>query len=379
MKQLSAGSFCFLLSFLAKETAITFLAIIPLIFFLYMNENKKRAVYITIATTLTAFICLMARFMVLSHYQANNISEIEFMDNALAKPGLPYGTRIATAILISGDYAKLLFIPYPLICDYSYNSIPFANFNDSGVIMSITFYFSLVFFCVIRLLNGRKDYYAFSILFFLITLSLVSNILFLIGTTMGERLLFFPSAGFCLLMALLLEKLVGEKEKTAWQIIKHPGVLWTLIPASVIYVFITINRNNNWSNNYTLYSTDIKKSPGNSRLNYFMAIELNDYSANEEKDPVKQTAIREEAKDYAKKALAIYPGYANANIIAGIVFFNLGQYDSSLLYLHKALAINPGNAVANNDIGNVFYELGKMDSAKKYQEIVQKNNQALVR
>ncbi|MCW3123978.1 MAG: tetratricopeptide repeat protein, partial [Flavipsychrobacter sp.] len=44
--QLITGIFLLLLSVLSKETVVTFLAILPLIFFFYKNENKQRSILI---------------------------------------------------------------------------------------------------------------------------------------------------------------------------------------------------------------------------------------------------------------------------------------------------------------------------------------------
>ncbi len=54
--QLIAGAFCFFLSYLSKETVVTFLAIIPLVFFFYSNENRKRAIMITISAVIVTGI-----------------------------------------------------------------------------------------------------------------------------------------------------------------------------------------------------------------------------------------------------------------------------------------------------------------------------------
>ena len=40
--QLLVGGLCIFLAYLSKETVITFLVIIPLVFFFYRSENKKQ-------------------------------------------------------------------------------------------------------------------------------------------------------------------------------------------------------------------------------------------------------------------------------------------------------------------------------------------------
>ncbi len=136
MKHLVFGCLCFLLSLLSKETVITFLAVIPLIFFFYRNENKKYALNITIGAVVMAAVFLTIRYSVLSAYNANTTSDVSFIDNMLSAPPSA-AAGFATKVLILGHYLKLLLIPYPLICDYSYNSIPFVTFSDVWALLSL--------------------------------------------------------------------------------------------------------------------------------------------------------------------------------------------------------------------------------------------------
>ncbi len=112
---LAAGLFCYFLSLLSKETSITFLGVIPLIFYYYRNENKKRSGLITIGIVVSAIAFISIRFTVLNRYGAGHMSDVKFIENALAKPGLPPESRIATAVLILGDYIKLLLAALPVV------------------------------------------------------------------------------------------------------------------------------------------------------------------------------------------------------------------------------------------------------------------------
>ncbi len=72
------------LSLMSKETVITFLAVIPIVFFFYRNENKTRSVYITGGAVAATVVFLIIRFSVLSAYNANNTSDVSFIDNMLS-------------------------------------------------------------------------------------------------------------------------------------------------------------------------------------------------------------------------------------------------------------------------------------------------------
>ncbi len=348
------GSFCFLLSMLSKETVVTFLAIIPLIFFFYHDENKKRSIHITLGVIAMIAIALFARFSVLAEYNANGMSDIDFADNALALKTLSASSRIATAVMILGYYIKLLFIPYPLTCDYGFNTIPFTTFGDWRVLLSLAVYGFLGIYGIMRFIKNKKDPYAFAILFYLITMSLFSNVPFLIGSTMGERFLFFGSLGYCLAIALILEKWAGNLPHVITYL-KNPKVLVVLAPVCIAYSALAINRNADWYSNFTLYGADVVKSSNSTKLNYFYGLELEKVIAYQEKDPEKQKNIRLEGIKYLRKSVAIDPEFGNAQSDLGNSFFCIQEYDSAIAHEEIALQLNPINNMAANNLASVYY------------------------
>ena len=152
-----------------------------------------------------AALFLIIRFSVLAAYDANHAADVSFIDNMLS--GAPSAaSRLATEIGILGRYVKLLLLPYPLICDYSYNSIPFVGFGNLWVLISLAVYLFLAVYGTRGIIKNPGNPFVFVTLFFLASISLFSNILFLIGTPMAERFLFFASVSFCLALALAIEK-----------------------------------------------------------------------------------------------------------------------------------------------------------------------------
>ena len=359
MINLLLGFFCFFLSLLSKETVITFLAVIPLVFLFYRNENKTRSIQICLGAGLIAVVFLTIRFSVLNYYHANNTNEIDFIDNALAKQGLSFQSRIATAVLIMGYYIKLLISPYPLICDYSYNSIPYVTFSDPKVLISVAIYLFLIVFSVRLFLKNHKDPYAFGIFFFLIAISLFTNILMLIGATMGERFIFFASAGFCLVPALLIVKWASGKEESVKGILLSPKVIGIVIPVSVVFAIITIGRNSEWLSDKTLYTADIKKAPNNSRLNYNMGGEIDNTVDKEEPDPEKRKNKRMEAIAYLNKSIAINNEFSEAHATLGNVLFHNSLYDSAEVQEKRAIELKPKNTMAIQILADLYLTTNK--------------------
>ena len=365
MSHLVGGALCLFLSFLSKETVITFLAVIPFIFFFYKNEDRKKSLYITVGSILVAGIFLAIRYSVLSAYGANTTSHVSFMDNMLVKAPSAV-SRFATEVLILGQYVKMLFVPYPLICDYSFNSIPFATFGNIWVLASFATYLFFGVFGVYRLFKNQRDPYAFGILFFLMTIVLFSNIPFLIGAAMAERFLFFASAGFCLLIALLIEKfLVGEGSDvmTALTNVKVMGVV---VPVCIVFAGIAINRNADWMDNITLFRADVKNAPNDARVNYYLGTEMVVEIAKAEQNPSVKKLITDSGIVYLKRALSIYRDYDDANAAVGDAYFRSGVYDSAEYYDKRALEITPTFATAINNLAGVYFVNGNYSLAIDY-------------
>ncbi len=353
MKHLLLGCLCFFLSLLSKETVITFLGIVPLIFFFYRKEDKKRSAFITGGVFAMAALFLIIRFSILAAYGANHAADVSFIDNMLG--GAPSAaSRLATEVGILGRYIKLLIIPYPLICDYSYNAIPFTGFGDPWVLVSLVVYAALAFFGIRGLIKNPGSPFVFVVLFFLASISLFSNIPFLIGTPMAERFLFFASVSFCLAVALAIEKWILKTYNADAPALTSSKVLAIVVPIALIYCGLTVARNNDWLDNLSLFKADINKSPNDSRLAYYYGTELVTVASREGNPAVSKPMI-EEGITNLRRSLAIYPEYEGSMSELGNAFFHVNQNDSAEIYDKKALERNPKSPLTLNNLAGVYF------------------------
>ena len=366
LTRMALGAFSFFLSLLSKETSITFIFIMPFIFFFYRNENKTRSAYITLSTAAIAIVFLSIRFSVLSAFHANNTFQFSIQDNYLiCAPSLL--VRLATSILILGKYLRLLFVPYPLICDYGYNTLPFVSFSNFWVLISLIAYLIILSVGIYRLVRFRKDPIAFAIIFFLITVSLFSNIFFLIGAAMAERFLFFPSVGWCMICALVIEKLALRSARGIYGLVSRKAFA-IIISLFLIFGLLTINRNSLWKNAYMLYKNDSRYAPHDYRIFFYLGSTLIASSV-EETDTTKRNKLLEEGIGNLKKSLSIYPGFNIPNSEIGLSYTNLFQFDSAERYDLRALDLNPQDTFTRNNLAAVYFKQGKYRrSIEMYQE-----------
>lgn len=357
---LAAGAILYFLSLLSKETSVSFVAIVPLVFFLYLNEDRKRSISITVSTVVACIVFLLLRHTVLSAYNADH-NHIDFIDNPLV--GAPGASQFATAVLVMGKYLKLLVVPYPLISDYTFNTIPLAGFGNVWVLLAIAAYVAMLAIAIYRSVKYKKDAIAFGLWFFLLTIALFSNLFVLVGSIMAERFLFFPSVGFCLVAAVLIGKLKGRETSLFSRIATIVAVI------SLVFAEMTIQRNSEWKDNITLFTTDLEKAPENARLWYSLGYEKAGIA--DEDKPHAADLMSEGIADI-QHSLSIYPGYANAHYTLSNLFIKVQQFDSALVHAKAAAKLSPADATIISGLGYAYFVKGQ------YQQSIQMARQALV-
>ncbi|RMG80050.1 MAG: DUF1736 domain-containing protein, partial [Bacteroidetes bacterium] len=204
-RHLLMANLFFLLSLLSKESSFPALAIIPLTFYFFRDYDWKTIMRKSAPFFVTALLYLIMRTAFAGFFGETKAKWV--IDNPFLYA--TFGQRIATVILIGLMYVKLLFVPYPLSYDYSFNQIPLTDFSDWRVWLGIIILAASVY----GIVKGfkTKAVYAYGLLFYFISYSLISNLFFNIGTNMGERFLYFSSLGFCIFMSDILIKALKIK------------------------------------------------------------------------------------------------------------------------------------------------------------------------
>jgi len=358
-KLLIFGLLFYFLSLLSKETSITGVALFPLIFLFYINGNWKRAVFTSLLFLLPALLYLGSRYAVFSTFYANAKPHWDFYFNPLVSPP-SFASGLATKILILGYYIKLLIFPYPLVWDYSYNVFPFVSFANAGVWLSLVIYLLMLFFCISRMIkikeflfNRQNDPLLFGIMFYLIAIALFSNIFVLIGTEMAERFLFLPSIGFCVMFSSGIEKVIFRKEVSEFTALTNKKVMLFLIPVFIVLIVLSIQRNSEWKDAYTLDKADAEKMPNNFKLHYFLATEIELKNKEESNLAAKHDLLLQGISEY-QKSLAIYPGFKQAHLNISYDFVETKQLDSAEIHANKALMLNPNDTIVLNIMAYIY-------------------------
>jgi tetratricopeptide (TPR) repeat protein len=167
---------------------------------------------------------------------------------------------------------------------------------------------------------------------------------------MGERLIFHSSVGFCMAVAWFLYKGM-EKIKPAAT--GRLALLGAVVLLTVAYGFKTIDRNQYWKNDETLFGEDIKTTPNSVLVNSNVASSFINM-AEAEKDTVKKFQALREGVKYYNKVLEIHPTFVSGFMNRGVAYLKLGIPDSARYNYDMARKLYPNYP----KLYEVYYNLG---------------------
>ncbi|TAL60498.1 MAG: DUF1736 domain-containing protein, partial [Bacteroidetes bacterium] len=364
-KNIFYGILCYFTALLSKENGITFIAIIPLALFVFAGKSIKQSFLVTVPFFITAGIYLAIRTSLvgmIGDRESNDLTDNPFLLNNFPDlpTALPFIEKFATVCWILLKYLLLLVFPHPLTSDYGFNEIPMIRFSDPRAIISVLIYGGLIFYALkilVKEVKARNNpdsgirvpdsmILSFSILYFIITISIVSNLLFLIGTTMGERFAFISSLGFCLaLVSLVLRMTNMSNYELKPDVFKNPKLAFPLLLLLVPYSYKTITRNPAWKNNKTLFTTDVKTSTNSANAHYYFANTMFTEHINDDQSATRDSLFFEAKKEF-RVAMSINPYFHYCYYNIGLIWEKLGQPDSAIVYQQKTINLKPDNSMA---------------------------------
>ncbi|MCR4964668.1 MAG: tetratricopeptide repeat protein [Bacteroidales bacterium] len=340
----------------SKENAITFLAVIPLALWYYDVDTKRKSDY---AITLLPILIGSVFFVIVRNIVLGGMMPEDTTHNILNNPFVESSKaqEIATVLLTWGIYLKLLIFPHPLTHDYYPKQIEVTSFANPLVWVVVIAVIALLVYAILKL--KKKDTIAFGILFFVITFSITSNLLFNIGTIMNERFVFIPSLGFTLILGYFFYWLATSKT----DIVRKGGIgLFTIV--ALFYSIKTFTRNFVWHDDINLFTTDVKTSNNSIKCNISAGGSYLQIWKKTHKERDKKMAY-----DYLYKALELHKTALNAHLLLGELMFLDNNYEGSLQFYKNAAAIDPSNQMAKDNIVKVEQAL-KGSELDKYNKMI---------
>ena len=354
-----ASLFAFILALFSKEMAVTLPLVIILYDLCFKSKDKAKVIYKQGGYYLGFFLVLAFYLFVRFFVFFNPLKSLDYLGGSI------YLTFL-TMLKVFALYLKLLLLPINLCADYvvKVSSSPFEPLVAGGIgLLVILLIISFKLYKWERSSElGLSRLVSFAILYFFITLLPVSNIIPL-GILMAERLLYIPSLGFCIVLAVILAKIPQLKiKRVGSDPTKAPILMWGLTPlksASILFLILlfysitTINRNKIWANDFVLWEETVKNSPESFISHYNLG---NKY---------RERGMYKRAIDEYGYAIALKPDSANAYNNRGTVYRERGEYEQAIKDYNKAIELEPDYELSYNNRGYTYGKKGKYDLAIK--------------
>ncbi|MEO5814890.1 MAG: tetratricopeptide repeat protein [Gemmatimonadaceae bacterium] len=360
-KHLLLAGVYFFLALLSKESPITLLVIVPMTLFVFRRPDAKTMRRAVTPVGIAAVIYMGIRTVVLTNQMGTGA--ISLIDNSLiAAPDVVH--RQATAFYIGGLYLRLLFFPHPMSSDYSYPQVPIVGFDNPRAIGSLVIHVGMFVYALIRL--PKRDPVAYGILFYLGSIALVANVLFLTHSTMADRFLYASSFGFCIVLVFLLARLFrldlkSPNETRLWA--TNPAfasVVGLLLVASVVQTWA---RNPDWRDDTSLFAADARHSPNSARIHFLYGNHMLQELKQGKVAPSRQEEYYTIALAEYRRAIALYPAYAEPHMGIGDAYTYRKDYSSAVRWYTDIVARNPRFAAGYIFLGNTFVSIKDYTSA----------------
>jgi tetratricopeptide (TPR) repeat protein len=342
-----AASLFYLLGLFSKETAVTLPAVLLVYDWIHREDflpspaRRKPADAPTLAFAASRYVAFGVVALVYFAFRKYAVTAPSNIWVGFA--GVTPDQRIFTASRVLMEYLALFIFPHPLSAEYWKPALPLArSLFEPGVLLSLVLWIALGYVAVWSLRKARPLFFSMACLF--ITILPVSNIFFPIGVGKAERILYLPSAGFCLCVAWLYEFLEGKINKK-W--------LLALPLTAILFVFaiLTYNRNFDWENDLTLALSTLKIYPTSPLMSSRAGLEYHKRGENDKAIALLEQSIRER------------PDSAAYHINLGEVYDAVNRGPDAIREFNVALKLDPNSAEVHNDLGAAYFAAGRFDEA----------------
>ena len=327
----------YLLALLAKEVAITLPVVLMVWDRLVRGDLRGRAAAWRAVPRYAAYGAVTGLYVGLRLFALGGL------DGSGDAWG-PLLTRALTTLRIVASYAWITLVPYP--------TSPYYAIAPETVPPGSTWWLATAGLVAVLGATAwairRAPAAGFGALWFWITLAPSSavNLLPLPSVIMAERFLYLPTVGFALILGWGAARLLGP---VAWgratQIRPVPSV--GLAAVLLAYAVLTLWRNEDWRDEYRLYSRMVETSPDAAMPHINLAFAQ---LPRGEIGPANQ---------HLRAAVRLAPGSPKAHAGLGLTETILGDREAGLRHGLEARALAPGNADVLASLGALYLHRGE--------------------
>jgi len=249
--------------------------------------------------------------------------------------------RVMTQFRVVIYYLSLILFPHPsrLNLDYDF-PLSVSMISPFTTLLSLFGIIGLIILAVF--LAKKQRVISFCIFWFLGNLAIESSIIPI--AIIFEHRVYLPSMLVWLVPVILIRQYIQAK----WLIV---GLSCVLL---VLFSFWTVERNEVWRNETTLWADCIKKSPRKARPYSNLGVAQKNHN------------LVDEAYQNFLRALKLKPDYDDAHYNLGIILADQGKPEEAVRHYLKAIEIKPTYAKAHNNLGVAYLNLDNADQAAEH-------------
>ena len=273
---------------------------------------------------------------------------VVFLTNPLGHLGIL--ERWLAAAQVSGWYLWLFIWPSVFSLDYSYNSITLApTLLDPRVWLPVATWFALLSLGVVSF--RQRGAVAFSVGLLFLCFLPAANLMVPIGTIMGERLFYLPSAGLCLLAGFGIKALLDWSDGRKPAFPAGVGTIrlgtWSaVVLVCVAFVARTVVRNRDWQDTEHLARAANQVYPNNAKVHSILG------------RVAKDKGDWDGALAHFRTASRIYPEYKTTDVSLmtnlGIALIQKGLVDEGVKFIERAAQFDPKWSQTHYNLGMAY-------------------------
>ncbi|HET6769619.1 MAG TPA: tetratricopeptide repeat protein [Chitinophagaceae bacterium] len=318
----------FLFSLFSKSAAVTFPVMLLLVDFYYHRGWKGKVLIEKIP-----FFILSLVFGVVTILSQKSAGAI----NADLMPYYSLGQRFFVVCYAVSYYIIKLFLPFNLsVLHYAPRELPYY------------FYLSPLFLLLLAFLVYKakkiRHQLIFGLLFYLVGVSLTSQVIPVGYAVVSERYSYIPYIGLFFIAGYFY---VAVREKMfSFSAALKPYINYLFVGFTLFLVVITFQRNTVWKNSVSLFTDVTGKYPHVSHAHFTLGKNLMD------------TPDANAAMSALNKAIELDPRMSEAYFIRGNLYYGQRNYTAALTDYRNAVEINPKYAEAHYNLGVCYNTIG---------------------
>ncbi|MFL5762660.1 MAG: tetratricopeptide repeat protein [Bacteroidia bacterium] len=363
IKYILPGTLFILLALMSKKDSMTYFAVIPFTVWFFKNVPWKK-IGIIFLSYLIPILSLKALTAPIHQDIVRNFLQWEnplYINSTLVQ-------RIPTGLYDLYFYVAKFIFPYPLISYYGYNQVPIASWSFPMV------WIVLVLLCVTgwyvwkNIMQRKLEVYG--IMYFLITISMFTNIVMPVVGIVGERFAYIPSLGLSLLAAwVLLKAFKIPFENKEFNFSGVRNSFWG-VSGAILLIFsgMCFSRIADWKTTYSLYLADVQHATESAHANSLIAAaSIQEIKEHPRMSMEEKRHHVEDAEKYYLESIRIIPDYVSSLNNLGMVYFTYyNEPDKAIPYLKKAIALDTDYVEAYFNLAICEAKKKNYDAAEKY-------------